>query len=254
MAIIRAKRIEKPLPHLISSMSFEDMDAVRRGFLSMCGIDSYAAGSACEPHFHDCQEYWFILDGKGSARVGEIEEQVEPGDVVLTPTGTEHQFTAVTDASVLWCYGELKGQQRLGHLQSDQDEPSTAAEPTIPTPIIRHRYLESIPPHIHVDHALQPADMDAIKEGFLTMCGWDYYAKGSQCDLHSHDCDEYWFILYGKGIARVGNEQGEVGHGDAVFTPMATKHQFTALTDNVCMLWMYGELKGRKRVGHVHEQ
>ena len=42
--------------------------------------------------------------------------------------------------------------------------------------------------------------------------------------------------------------------GDVVVTPMGTKHQFTALTDNVCMLWMYGELKGRKRIGHVHDE
>lgn len=120
MPIVHAKRIEKPLPHLIPSISLEDMDAVKRGFLTMCGIDSYAAGSACEPHFHDCQEYWFILDGKVSARAGAVQEQVEPGDVVFTPMGTKHQFTALTDnVCMLWMYGELKGRKRVGHVHEE---------------------------------------------------------------------------------------------------------------------------------------
>jgi len=250
MPIIHGTRIEKPLPHLVYAIVPENMDIIKRGFLTMCGIDSYTAGSACEPHFHDCHEYWLILEGKARAQVGTVEEEVALGDIILTPIGAEHQFSAVTDATVLWCYGPLKGQKRVGHIHKATDPPSAAAQPFDYAPIVRHRRLEKPLPHLA--YALQPVNFDVIKKGFLTMCGWDYYAAGSQCDLHYHDCDEYWFILDGKAIARCGDEQGEVRHGDVVFTPRGTKQQFTALT-NVCMLWMYGELKGKKRVGHVHD-
>jgi mannose-6-phosphate isomerase-like protein (cupin superfamily) len=119
MGIIRHRRLERPLPHLSSAIQPESMDAIRAGFLTMCGIDYYDAGSGCEPHFHDCDEYWFILEGRAAIECGDETGEVVAGDIVHTPWGLQHVFRALTDTGVLWIYGELHGKKRVGHLHDE---------------------------------------------------------------------------------------------------------------------------------------
>ena len=114
--VIRGKRVEKPLPHLEYALIPPDWKVCEGSFISGYGIDRYASGQSCDEHFHDCEEYWFILEGQALARCGDEVEEVGAGDAVYTPMGTSHQITAITDISVLWLYGELKGRKRFGHL------------------------------------------------------------------------------------------------------------------------------------------
>lgn len=114
--IIPHVRTERPLPHLRYNLAPRNLASVQEGFIKYCGIDYYAAGAECEPHFHDCDEYWFIVEGRAAVRCGDETGEAGVGDIVHTPMGTEHQFHAITDTGVLWIYDELKGRKRLGHL------------------------------------------------------------------------------------------------------------------------------------------
>ena len=119
MPIIHARRVENPLPRLEHAYQPMDMDAIRQGFIDGCGLERYKAGEQCDYHYHDSEEYWFILDGTARVRVGDEEEEVEHGAIVFTPMGQWHQFTAVTDVSVLWLHAPLQGKKRAGHLHEE---------------------------------------------------------------------------------------------------------------------------------------
>jgi mannose-6-phosphate isomerase-like protein (cupin superfamily) len=54
-----------------------------------------AAGYRFDRHFHDCAEYWAVIEGRARVAVGGDEFDVGPGDLVCTPAGTEHDIVAV---------------------------------------------------------------------------------------------------------------------------------------------------------------
>lgn len=78
---------------------------------------SYERSTAIDNHYHDCDEYWIIVDGSGTA-VSEGESfEIGPGDCVITGMGDHHDFPRVT-APVRAVFFEttLGGARRRGHL------------------------------------------------------------------------------------------------------------------------------------------
>jgi mannose-6-phosphate isomerase-like protein (cupin superfamily) len=73
-------------------------------------------------HFHDCDEYWVVVEGQARIRVGDAEYDAAPGDVVCTPAGTMHDVLACngTDLLLVWFEGELPPGGRPGHLHEDE--------------------------------------------------------------------------------------------------------------------------------------
>ena len=54
--------------------------------------------------------------------------------------------------------------------------------------------------------------------------------------------EEYWFILSGSGIARVGTEQITLETGGSCFVPKQAHHRITAGTDSLVFLELaFGE-------------
>ncbi|MGH3391174.1 MAG: cupin domain-containing protein [Actinomadura sp.] len=78
------------------------------------GCPAYSAGrfrlravgtSRFDRHFHDYDEFWFVAAGTGTIHVGDTVHQVEPGDIIYTQAGVEHDVVAVTsdrDLEVFW--------------------------------------------------------------------------------------------------------------------------------------------------------
>jgi len=70
-----------------------------------------------DSHFHDCDEYWIVFEGAGTA-VSEGESyEVEAGDCVATGMGHHHDFPRV-ESPVRAVYFEttMQGQRRRAHL------------------------------------------------------------------------------------------------------------------------------------------
>jgi len=94
---------------------------------SAWGLANFSKGAKnpVEPHFHDCDEYWFILKGKIKAKSEGTTYMVEAGDVLYTKMGDEHEIIEVLeDSTIFWVEGELKGKKRKGHLHRGVDESS----------------------------------------------------------------------------------------------------------------------------------
>ena len=70
-----------------------------------------------DSHYHDCDEYWILFEGSGTAVTEGQSCQVEYGDCVATGMGHHHDFPQATEP-VRAVYFEtlLEGRKRSGHL------------------------------------------------------------------------------------------------------------------------------------------
>jgi mannose-6-phosphate isomerase-like protein (cupin superfamily) len=61
-------------------------------------------------HYHDCHEYWLVFKGKAKVMSEGQEYYVEPGDIVCTRAGDEHDVLEVyEDLEAFWFEDKVKG-------------------------------------------------------------------------------------------------------------------------------------------------
>jgi mannose-6-phosphate isomerase-like protein (cupin superfamily) len=77
------------------------------------------------------------------------------------------------------------------------------------------------------------------------------YAKETGFDSHYHDCDEYWIIFEGRGVAATEGILYEVGPGDCIATRMGHHHDFPLVSEPVRAVYLETTLRGQKRRGHL---
>jgi mannose-6-phosphate isomerase-like protein (cupin superfamily) len=77
------------------------------------------------------------------------------------------------------------------------------------------------------------------------------YPKETNFDCHYHDCDEYWILFKGRGIAVSEGKQYEVGPGDCVATGMGHHHDFPLVSERVEAVFFETTLQGQQRRGHL---
>ena len=88
----------------------------------------FKAGAEVELHFHDYDEPWFILSGRGTAILVESGERHEypigPGDIVVTYAGDEHGLKVDEPLSLVYVPGTMPPGARQGHLHLPEDGPA----------------------------------------------------------------------------------------------------------------------------------
>jgi quercetin dioxygenase-like cupin family protein len=83
------------------------------------GLARFEAGrqNITELHYHDCDEFVFMIEGKCLMRSEGIDYVLVPGDVLVTRMGDEHELKEIIEDTVyFWVESELHGQKRTGHL------------------------------------------------------------------------------------------------------------------------------------------
>jgi quercetin dioxygenase-like cupin family protein len=53
-----------------------------------------APGTQLEPHFHDTDEYYYILSGKALMQIGSEKRELGPGDLVHIPRNAPHAISS----------------------------------------------------------------------------------------------------------------------------------------------------------------
>ena len=103
-----------------------DWCVIQNGIVAM-GCSTRDEGQTVELHFHDADEFWFVVEGKARVITDGQEHVVEKGDVVCMQMGQEHALLRVLEApyTQVWIECDLRGKKRLGHLHRGEDEPST---------------------------------------------------------------------------------------------------------------------------------
>jgi mannose-6-phosphate isomerase-like protein (cupin superfamily) len=77
----------------------------------------YVKTTNFDRHFHDCDEYWIVFAGEGTAYSEAKPYQIGPGDCLATGMGHHHDLTQIVQPihAVFFETG-LEGEKRRGHL------------------------------------------------------------------------------------------------------------------------------------------
>ncbi len=90
------------------------------------GVNTLNVGDEVELHFHDSNEFWIIIDGKGNATSEGITYELGPGDMLLTKAGDEHSLVVTEKMIAVYFYGIMPPGGREGHLHRGVDAPRDA--------------------------------------------------------------------------------------------------------------------------------
>ena len=78
-----------------------------------------------------------------------------------------------------------------------------------------------------------PQEMRAATEGgFLELVSEWEIAGGGAVDAHSHPTHEFYYIISGRGIMKIADEEREVRQGDLVYIPPNATHSIWPATKN----------------------
>jgi mannose-6-phosphate isomerase-like protein (cupin superfamily) len=73
-------------------------------------------------HYHDCDEFVFMNEGRCVMRSEGVIYTLEKGDVLVTRMGDEHELLEILeDTEYFWMETGLRGKKRSGHLYRDTD-------------------------------------------------------------------------------------------------------------------------------------
>lgn len=85
----------------------------------------YPKRTRIDNHYHDCDEYWIVLAGHGTAVSEGRRYEVGPGDCVGTRMGHHHDFPTVTEpVRAVFFETTLGGARRRGHLWNHTHGPA----------------------------------------------------------------------------------------------------------------------------------
>jgi mannose-6-phosphate isomerase-like protein (cupin superfamily) len=78
---------------------------------------SYLKRTTLDSHYHDCDEFYIILEGRGTVVSEGRHHEVGPGDCVATGMGHHHDFPLAPEpVKAVYFETTLAGQRRRGHL------------------------------------------------------------------------------------------------------------------------------------------
>ena len=86
----------------------------------------YPKATTFDAHYHDCDEYWIVFEGRGTAVSEGIAYEVAPGDCIATGMGHHHDFPqAAEPVRAVFLETTLEGEKRRGHLWNHMHGPAS---------------------------------------------------------------------------------------------------------------------------------
>lgn len=86
------------------------------------GINYLKAGCEVELHYHDSNEYWIIISGRGICTTEGDTYEIGHGDMVLTRKGDEHSLIVTEDMAAVYFYGKMESGAVPQHLYRVQQD------------------------------------------------------------------------------------------------------------------------------------
>ncbi|MCF3934867.1 cupin domain-containing protein [Acuticoccus sp. M5D2P5] len=78
---------------------------------------AYPKKTRVDAHYHDCDEYWILLEGRGRVVVGPTSAEMRPGDCLAIGMGHHHDMPEAPEAvKAVFFETTLEGRKRVGHL------------------------------------------------------------------------------------------------------------------------------------------
>jgi mannose-6-phosphate isomerase-like protein (cupin superfamily) len=100
--------------------------------ITSAGSFRIPVGGAFDNHYHEYDEYWFIAQGRALVRSEGIEYLVEPGDILCTQAGQDHDFVEVyEEIEGFWLESAAPEGARIGRLHhTEADAAGHSVTPT----------------------------------------------------------------------------------------------------------------------------
>lgn len=90
---------------------------------------SYPKRTNIDAHYHDCQEFWLLLEGRAEVVVDGAHIEMRPGDCLPIPMGAIHDMPdAPEPVKAVYFETTLRGQKRTGHLWQGTHGPAVMVE------------------------------------------------------------------------------------------------------------------------------
>lgn len=87
---------------------------------------SYRKSTRVDSHYHDCDEYWILLQGRAVVVVGGRHMDMGPGECVSIGMGHHHDMAhAPEPVKAVFFETTLEGRKRIGHLWNHTHGPAT---------------------------------------------------------------------------------------------------------------------------------
>jgi mannose-6-phosphate isomerase-like protein (cupin superfamily) len=85
----------------------------------------YPKTTSIDSHYHDCDEYWILIEGEGTVVVGSRHMAVAAGDCVPIGMGHHHDMPRVASpVRAVYFETTLQGEKRIGHLWNHTHGPA----------------------------------------------------------------------------------------------------------------------------------
>ncbi|MFB9274164.1 cupin domain-containing protein [Cohnella cellulosilytica] len=88
------------------------------------GINYLKVGQEVPLHYHDCNEYWVIVSGRGICTTEGDTYEIGPGDLVLTKQGDEHSLVVTEEMAAVYIYGIMPPGGTTGYRYRNQTQES----------------------------------------------------------------------------------------------------------------------------------
>ena len=87
---------------------------------------TYRKNTAIDRHYHDCDEYWIVLEGNGEVVVDDRHAQRRPRRLPVHRHGPSARLSRSSDGEVKAVFFEttLQGRKRTGHLWNHTHGPA----------------------------------------------------------------------------------------------------------------------------------
>jgi quercetin dioxygenase-like cupin family protein len=80
---------------------------------------------------------------------------------------------------------------------------------------------------------MQSGEMKQVTDGgFLELVNEFEVAVGSAVYPHNHPTHEFYYVLNGRGIMTIADEEREIGQGDLVYIPPDVVHSLRPVSDH----------------------
>lgn len=86
---------------------------------------NYPKKTRVDSHYHDCDEYWIVLEGRATVVVGDASMDMKPGDCVSIGMGHHHDMPLAPEpVKAVFFETTLEREKRIGHLWNHTHGPA----------------------------------------------------------------------------------------------------------------------------------
>jgi quercetin dioxygenase-like cupin family protein len=100
---VRNAQVEPTIEHGGSCLSYfmfpkeSVRDETMGSYLEFIGEFELKAGARLEPHYHDTNEFYYLLSGEAIMQIEDEQQRVAPGDLIHIPRNAVHSIWPASD-------------------------------------------------------------------------------------------------------------------------------------------------------------